>query len=68
MQLFESDSEVSEDWRANLKSIIAKICLEGKSTCVMHLLENHFVDGVMPTLEAIAAHGELFSIFGDEEL
>lgn len=67
MQLFQSDSEQSEDWRASLRSIVAKVGLEARSVCVLHLIENHFVEDVMQTLDAIAAHGELFQIFSPEE-
>ena len=34
----------------------------------MHLIESHFVEGVLEHLEAIAAHGEVFQIFNTDEL
>ena len=58
--LFAADSEQSEDWRAALRSIINRVCIESRNMNVLHLIENHFVDCVLETLEAMAAHGELF--------
>lgn len=65
--MFANDSEQSEDWRAALRSILLGVAVESKNTCVLHMIENHFVDGVIETLEALAAHGELFQLFNTEE-
>lgn len=32
------------------------------------MIENHIEENVLETLEAIAAHGELFQLFNTEEL
>lgn len=67
-QLFANDSEQSEDWKATLRSVILGVSQTNSSVSVMHLIEHHFVEGVLDHLEAIAAHGELFQIFNPEEL
>ena len=67
--LFASDSEHSEDWRTTLKNIFCKVAiLESRNSYVLHIIENHIVENVLETLEAIAAHGELFQLFNSEEI
>lgn len=59
-QLFANDSEQMEDWRGCLRSIIQRVGLETKSRAVLHMIERDFVEDVLQTIEALAAHGELF--------
>lgn len=59
-QLFANDSEQMEDWRGYLRSIIQRVGLETKSRAVLHMIERDFITDVLPTIEALAAHGELF--------
>ena len=41
--------------------------LESKALMVLHVIENHIVEDVLETLEAIAAHGELFQLLTQDE-
>ena len=45
-----------------------RVGLETKSRCVIHLIERDFIDGVLDILESLAAHGELFQLFNQEEM
>ena len=52
-----------------MKNIFCRVgILESKSKYVLHMIENHIVENVLETFEAIAAHGELFQLFNQEEL
>lgn len=67
-QLFANDSEQLEDWRGHIRSIIQRVGLETKSRAVLHLIERDFIEGVLDTINGLAAHGELFQLFNTEEL
>ena len=59
-QLFANDSEQLEDWRSHFRSIMQRVGLETKSRAVLHLIERDFIEGVLDTVNGLAAHGELF--------
>ena len=59
-QLFTNDSEQLEDWRSHFRSIMQRVGLETKSRAVLHMIERDFIEGVLDTVNGLAAHGELF--------
>ena len=59
-QLFAADSELLEDWRGTLRTLVMKIGLESKHLKVLHLLERDIIQEVLETLNGLCASGTLF--------
>ena len=70
--MFEKDSEHEEDWKLQLKEIVAKMMNLLSNECirtVMHVEERDLIDkGILEALNAIAAHNDIFQLFSREEL
>ena len=68
-QLYEKDSELTEDWRMQLKAVMNKVIYENRTKYVLHIEERDLSSKeLLAALDAIAAHGEIFQFFSKEEI
>ena len=66
--LYDKDSEHEEDWRLQLKEVLSRVMNEPDQHFVLHVEERDLsCQGMLESLNAIAAHNEIFQYFSKEE-